>query len=70
MAAKKEAKLVKVLAEYPFCDVEEGETQTLWGVDFTHEVVKQDGEDFHILVAELDADVAAEMFDCGRVTKA
>jgi len=68
MAASK--KTIKVLAEYPFCDVDEGQVQTLWGVDFTHEVVKQDGKDFHILVAELDAEQANAMFESGRVTKA
>jgi len=68
--AKAAEKPIRVLAAYPFCDVAVGDTQSLWGITFTHEVVKQKGEDFHILVAEIAADLAQEMFDCGRVTKA
>jgi len=64
------AKKIKVHANYPFCDVPVGDTQIIWGVGFVHEVVEQDGEDFHLLTAELDADIAKEMFDCDRVTKA
>jgi len=64
------AKTVRVRAVYPFCDVPVGDTQTMWGVGFTHEVVKQKGEEFHILTAELDVDIADAMFECGRVEKA
>jgi len=69
MAAAK-TKTIKVRAEYPFVDVAEGAIQTIWGVAFTHEIVKQKGEDFHILTAELDEDIAIEMSECGRVSKA
>lgn len=68
--AKASAKKVKVRANYPFADVPEGATQYIWGVPFVHEVVEQKGEKFHILVAELDEDVAKEMFEAGRVEKA
>jgi len=68
--AQAKSKLVKVRAEYPFCDVPVGDTQTLWGVDFVHTEVKQGDEVFNVLVAEIDEGLAAHMFDCGRVTKA
>lgn len=68
--AEAKAKKIKVRAEYPFADVPVGEVQMLWGVPFVHEVVEQKGEKFHILTAELDEDVAKEMFEAGRVSKA
>lgn len=69
MATPAKAKTVKVKADYAFCDVREGMTQTLWGVPFTHIVKEQDGEDFHFLVAELDLAVAEDMRASGRVSK-
>jgi len=70
MSGNNTSKKIKVRANYPFCDVPEGDEQVLWGVPFVHEVVKQKGEEFHILTAELDSKVADEMFACGRVSKA
>jgi len=62
-------KTIKVKANYPFCDVAEGKVQILWGVEFIHETREQDGEVFHFLTADLDAEVAKEMNASGRVSK-
>jgi len=63
-------KTVKCRATYAFADKPVGIVDVLWGVSFTHEVVKQDGEDFHILTADLPLDVAKEMQAAGRVERA
>jgi len=63
-------KQVKVVANYPDVFVPVGDTQALWGVDFTHEVVKQGDEELSILSASLDEPVAKEMAELNRVSKA
>jgi len=63
------AKTIKCRALYPFADKPVGEADTIWGVPFIHEVVKQKDGDFHILTAELPVDVAKEMQAAGRVER-
>jgi len=67
--AKKKTKTITVKANYPYITVREGLFMNVWGVPFKHVVKTQKGEDFHFLVADLEEDVANEMFELGRVSK-
>jgi len=61
-----EPKKTKIAVIYAGMDVAVGEVQSVYGVPCTHEVKKVNGEELHLAVAEVDADLAKEMIKLKR----